>query len=1145
MLHLTVAGSLEPLADELADRLEVPLADPFTPEVVVVPGAGVRDWVTRRVAGRLGVAANLDFAFPAALVARVLGDDDGYRAWAVGPLTWAIHEVLVERGEELGLPADAVRARAIADLFDRYALYRPGMVLRWSAGDDVGATGLALDEHQRWQPALWRDVQHRLGGGPTDAQRLAASAGPAGGRGRRPPRRGARAGVPLRPGQPAVAPPRPGVRPGAPCEVHVLAPVASPADWAWVADRLTGPLALPVLRSDDAAVAGSAHPLVTGWGRTSRRPTCCFGAAQQVDRPDIVAPDPPPPLPADASVLARLQHGIRADAWTDAGVVRELPVLDAADPSIRWHRTYGPARQVEVLRDALLHLLEERDDDGSPRFEPRDVAVLCADPGGFAPLVEATFAGDPDHGVPRLPVQVADRSLRRDNALLDAAAGLLDLLDGRLRASSVVAFASRAPVRHRFGLDADALGRISEWVEATNVRWGLDAEGQATFGLPAALDGVHTWRAGLDQLLLGATMAAGGHRLGPGDVVPFADVEGDDVTVAGALAELLHHLGAAVTALRTPCSVADWVGALGEALPTLCSVPDADAWQWLAVERTLAAVADEATVDGAPRTQPVEPAELAALLRARLAGSPGRPRFGTGAITVSSLTAQRGVPHRVVCLLGLDDDVTAGGLAAAEDLVAAEPCLGDRDPRSEQRAQLLDAVLAAGERLVICSTGHDLRTNAEVPPAVALAELFDVIDATVRVPDGADEGITRARDLLTVDHPRQAWAEAAFLPGGLGVDGPWSFDAGARSAAEARRGQGAVELFLPEPLPPPEPVAGLDHGGAPVVPLADLIAACANPAKVLLQGRLGVRLPDEDEVAEDQIPVKLAGLDKWKITRALLDAHLEAGRADDGSQVVDPATWERVERRRGAVPPLAFGDTAVVEARTRVRQLLAQLSIELGDVPHDPQTVAVEVRVVDADGTEVVIEGHVPGVCDDLVVTITPSSLKDKDLLTAWVRLAVLSGVDPSRRWRSITVGGARDGKKGKLGVQRVELQEAGRADEVVAAVLRLHRTAGRDAVPFFPATSRALFCDGVPAARGRWFDRYGEAEDAWIGRLFPTDFDALLVLPVRPDEQIGGAEATSRLRYWAEQLWGTMARTATVLESEPALPAVDEEGAP
>ena len=66
----------------------------------------------------------------------------------------------------------------------------------------------------------------------------------------------------------------------------------------------------------------------------------------------------------------------------------------------------------------------------------------------------------------------------------------------------------------------------------------------------------------------------------------------------------------------------------------------------------------------------------------------------------------------------------------------AEPHLGERDPRSEDRQLLLDALLAATERLIVTYSGNDERTNAPRPPAVPVGELLDAVDATVRCEDG-------------------------------------------------------------------------------------------------------------------------------------------------------------------------------------------------------------------------------------------------------------------------------------------------------------------------------------------------------------------------------------------------------------------------
>jgi len=1137
--RLTVAESLAPLAEVLADELSRPASDdPFAPELVVIPGDGVRTWLTGRLARHLGatptgadgVVANLDIVFPATLIRAALGEHAGLGRWAVGPLGWAIHHVATQPGADLDIIADPVRARAIADLFDRYALHRPAMVAGWSQGRDVDGIGAPLAEHDRWQPRLWRAVQDHLGG-HSDVERtielVAAlrSATPSPELGALPPRVFVFGLATLPPLHLDVL-----TALATHTDVHVLAPTPSPGRWRAVRAELRPPLALPVPRGADLVPVGPGHPLVTNWGRTSREAhVLLLDAIAHLPGATVEPPalgEPPNP---SATLLSRLQFDLRDD--TAIGPARRThatptadprPTLQPTDRSVRWHRCHGTARQVEVLRDALLHVLEEREPDGTPRFEPRDIAVLTPDVARFAPLISAVFAGDPQHGLPTIPVQVADRSLRQDDPILDAAGALLDLLDGRFRASAVLAFASRSAVRHRFGLDTVAIGRLSEWVEATNVRWGLGPDDQVAFGLPDGLD-AHTWQAGLDQLLVGVAMSSDGVRLGPGAVAPYPTLGADDIDVLGAVADLLHELVRATTALRTPSSVDAWCNALASALGALCAVPDDEAWRWRGVETAIESFRTEATVDGEPRPETIDPVDLATLFRRRLATDNGRPRFGTGAVTVSSLTAQRGVPHRVICLLGLDDDVAAGSLASTEDLTGDPPCVGDRDARSEQRSQLLDAVLAAGDRLILLSSGHDLRTNTDVPPIVPLAELLDVIDASVRPPDGA-----LAREELTLHHPRQSWARAAFVAGALDGDGPWSFDTGALAAAWEQGHHPETPPFLPTPLEEPE------HEG-PVL-LDALVDACTKPIELMLRRRLGVSQAVEAHDHDDRIPLTLDPLERWKLTDALLDGRLDPA----GSwSAADETAWERHERRRGAVPPRGFGDEAIKTAADLAERLVAAVSTELGSESYAPRPLELDLALGEPDDEPRRITGRVPGACGSTLVTVTASRLKPKHLLTAWVHLAAVVATDPDRPWRAVTIGRAPKGEK--LAVQRLTLRSPDAARQILSLLCDLHRRAMTDAVPFFPDVTRALYLDDEAQARTDWEGRYGERNNRWTSIVLPFDFDELRALPPRADEHWpGGATSPSRLESWAQRVWGAVDDTTSIEEEKLSPLAAD-----
>ncbi len=1108
--RLRVAPSLDLLVDDLVEVLARPFADPFVPEVVAVPGDGVRAWLVHRLAERLGtpgagVVANIEFVYPAEVVRRALGDRDTASAWGVGPLTWVIHAVLHEHGETLGQQPGLLRARAIADLFDRYTLHRPAMVTAWGAGRDVDAADQALSPGHLWQPRLWRMVRDRLGG-ISDVERTARAAIDLAVGRLEPqlPERVVLFGLASLPG--------PHLRVLAALshsvDVHVFAPAPSMSLWHQLRALPPDPLHLPLDRRDDPSAHLGRHPLLASWGRAAREAhLLLLDATREVTSEVRAIDDGHHRMSADAPVLTRLQVALENDV---APVADERPVLAAADRSVEWHRCHGPARQVEVLRDIVLHLLEETEPDGSHRFAPRDISVLCPDVPTFAPFAQAAFAGDPDNGVPAVPLRVADRSLRADNVLLDAVAALLALLDGRFAASAVLAFASLPPVRRRYSLDTERLERIGSWAQATNVRWGLDADHRQTYGVPAEVV-AHTWQSGLDQLLLGATMADAGPRLGPGGTVPYGDIEGSDVETAGLLAELVHDLARAVTALAGPTSAAAWCDAVADAARSLLAAPEEDGHLWRDLDALLTELRDDTSL-GTDAADRVDGSEIAALLVERLAGRSGRPRFGTGAVTLSSLTAQRGVPHRVVVLLGLDGDIAGAGAVGADDLSANPACVGDRDPRSELRAQLLDAVRAAGDRLILLSTGRDVRTNAEVAPAVPLAELMDLVDATVRTVDGRPVSET-----LSVQHPRQAWSIRAVTPDAL-RPGSWTFDAGVVRAASVSRSGPDLDPLV---VAPPDDLTRIS--------VRDLLTVVRNPVQSLLQGRLGVWLDRESDPVEDLIPVDVTALELWRVCDELLTARLAAEAAWDDHR---REQWIDIQRALGAIPPLDLGRDELREADARVAALLQiRDAVRGGTTLALTETVGIDLDVV-VDGVTYSVAGEIAGVCDDTAVTMSASRLRPASALFCWVQASLLA-VQTGRPSRAAVVGRpAKNRAAGPIAqavVVRVGSRDAG--NQALAVLVDMLRRARRSVVPVLPGTTQALFAGDDVAARDSWTGAYfpGEGGDDWVSFVRPgLSYDDLIAeSPLADETGSGWTDHASRVERWAHRVWGGLAATA------------------
>lgn len=665
-LHLHRAERTDLLAERLGALLAVPPADPFATDVVMVPARGVERWLSQRLSHLLGaiggdgVCAGVQFRSPASLIAELTvhtGIDGPERAdpWSPEALTWpllavidahcdqpwcrilAAHlghfddgaEALLRRGRRYAV------ARRLAGLFASYARQRPHLLVDWLDGADTdGAGGPST---RTWPGSRrcggpWSLWSPWTGSSPASAPpadaRAAARRGAA--RGARPavavrahPAGGDRCGTADRVGHPPRAAP--------------VAAAPSDALWRQMQDMATGPA---VARRDDPSATVAAHPLLTTLGRDARELRRAL--------PTAATDDYLGPAPAADTLLGWLQSDIAANAVRPAGRHHR-----AGDRSVQVHSCHGAARQVDVLREVLLGLLHD-----DPSLQPRDIVVMCPDIETYAPLIAAGFglgelAGE-NHPAHLLRVQLADRALHQTNPLLAVAAELLDLADGRATASAVLNLAQAPPVRGRFAFTDDDIEVITGWVQQTNIRWGFDAEHRRRYGLG---DFVHnTWRFGLDRILTGVAMSQDSQAW-LGTALPLDDVGSNRVELAGRLTEFVDRVQRALDSLTGAQPLPAWLAALTDAVAALTRVDTDDGWQQGQLDREFAQVLTDA--GDRAGTDLLLP-DVRSLLGNCLAGRPTRANFRTGSLTVCTMVPMRSVPHRVVCLVGVDDGVFPG-----------------------------------------------------------------------------------------------------------------------------------------------------------------------------------------------------------------------------------------------------------------------------------------------------------------------------------------------------------------------------------------------------------------------------------------------------------------------------------------------------
>ncbi|SKG65922.1 Exodeoxyribonuclease V, gamma subunit (RecC) [Mycobacteroides abscessus subsp. bolletii] len=1067
-LHLRRAERTDMLADGLARLLAEPAPDPFTEELVLVPAKGIERWLSQRLSDRLGVCAGVRFRSPRSLIAEITGTVDN-DPWSPDALVWPLLAVIdenldqswavplashlgaFEAGEERELRQGRryAVARRLAGLFASYARQRPGLLVSWLDGDPA-------EPDLAWQPPLWRALVSRVDAVPPhvrhDQVRARLREAPSD----LPPRISlfGHTRLPVTDVEllDALATHH---------ELYLWLPHPSDALWQTLAsDRDRG----PVPRREDIAHRSVRHPLLATLGRDVRE--------LQRALPEPTSDEYLSGTTFSDSLLGWLQSDLAADEVRPQG-----RALAAHDHTVQVHSCHGPARQIDVLREVLLGLLAD-----DPTLEPRDILVMCPDIETYAPLISARFGLGESvpgaHPAHQLRVRLADRALVQTNPLLTVAGQILSLASGRATASEVLNLAEATPVRMRFGFTDDDLDAITAWVREANIRWGFDPEHRAPYGV----DFLHnTWRFGIDRILAGVAVSEDAHAW-LGATLPLDDVSSNRVELAGRFAEFVSRLHTTVTALSGTRSLAEWLTILSTGIDALAT--DSEDWPRSQMLREFAEIQDAAVPIS------LQLSDIRALLDRHLAGRPTRANFRTGTLTVCTMVPMRSVPHRVVCLVGLDDGVFPRlGAVDGDDALARDPMTGERDIRSEDRQLLLDAIGAATETLVLTYTGANEYSGQARPPAVPLAELLDTLDITTSHP---------VRDQIHITHPLQPFDIRNVTPGGVLPGHPFTFDSTALIAARAAAGARAERPpFICGPLPAPDVTD---------VALTDLAAFFNHPIKGFFRA-LDYTLPWDVDGVSDDMPVEIDALEEWTVGDRLLADMLRG---------MTPADAQQAEWRRGTLPPGQLGWRRVSELRDRCAALAAETR---GYRTDDSRAFDIDIDL----GGGRRVTGTVSPVFGERLVSVTYSRLDAKHLLQSWIPLVALSAHDHQREWSAVCIGRARRGPQPLV-------RSLGRPTDplgVLRDLVAIYDAGRREPLPLPLKTSYAWAQarrdrdDPELQAGYRWRSGNfpGEDADPAVERAFGKGIWLRhLMQPLRPGEETEGE--TNRLGAYSARLW-------------------------
>ncbi|MEM8593787.1 MAG: exodeoxyribonuclease V subunit gamma [Pseudomonadota bacterium] len=780
MIHIYQSCSLDTLYQHLTTQLTDVYASHslslFERLNILVQSPAMEKWLQVKLAHELGVIANLSFPMPASFIWSLYGqcvDADTLErtnAFTKPSMSWQLMQLLDEQLalEESTLP-DFVASyvsrlhaqhsssqaqlmqfqfcQTMADVYDQYLVFRPDWLRHWEANTPTDIHS----PNESWQAELWRlliarqtdpkRASHRV---QLNDQTLAAL------RHSTPPEC-----VSVQPlfvfGLSSLPPQHLHMLQALSQHIdvhvfvqtpsaHYFSDLQSTRKQAWIQSHTS--LASESATNDDNHVDWSdlhfceGNPLVASMSGPIKQLAEQLNEMEQhnwvLDDNEFEEPDL-----AQESVLKYTQYEIRQltfagqmDSWFDQPISRADAthehghVIADNDHSLQIHACHSRVRELEVLHNQLLRCFALDDS-----LRPDDVLIMTPDPSLYAQHIGHVFGVNPNESG-YLPMAVSDTNLLSDSPLVENFINLINIGKHRFKASHIVQLLQQPTVHERWGFDDSDRDLITQWIDTLGVHWAWDAEDKAQYDVPTSSK--FTWSNAMQRSVLGLMMET--------ETTPFQNqlahpaITPSTEGLWGRWFDFLHALNALRQRLSKPKPIAQWTQLFVELLNTFF---DADNMQYhrhhdqfalQQLQHILSDITQSAELN--TYNTPVSLELIQSLLNERLSKPTQSFQLMSGKINLTSLLPMRGIPFKVICLIGMNDgEYPAPDTRVEFNLMNHTPSqIGDRSRREEDAHQFLQAIVSAQDCLHISYIGRNIKDNSPLNPSSFIQELIHYLD---------------------------------------------------------------------------------------------------------------------------------------------------------------------------------------------------------------------------------------------------------------------------------------------------------------------------------------------------------------------------------------------------------------------------------
>ena len=929
----------------VTDLIESPLSNPFDPDILVVPNHGMQRWLSIQLASKIGIAANHRFHFPNELLDTIFQFtvEDYQKPQISGRdhLLWIIYFLLPKIAEltsfqeirhyiQSGNDFKVFQfSKKLAGLFDQYSMYRPA----WILSNEQKAN------EEDWQKELWNIIysQFQINLAPHWVKKLKQNNN-----------------LSLKnqlPSRISIF----GISNLTPLHLEVIDFLSkfttinfyflNPSMEYWV--EIQSPKTISKKKKKSPEIdqyLDEGNRLLAYLANVGRE---FFGNMIQNNLIDDFGTDF---FRIKESPESLLEH-IQDDIFHLQNPTPPKSVSNT-DYSVQIHSCHSPMREVEVLHDQILNLL-----DLDPELNPSDIIVMMPDIEKYATLILAVFSQDIRPGE-QIPLTIADRIIVQKNPILQGLFKILELVKGQFTRSEILDLLDLTGIQKNFNFSEKDVEKLKIWITDANIKWGIDADHRADLGAPA----IHetSWEFGIERILTGFAIPLNEAELfkisDKVTILPYDHVNGQDTEIFGIFLDLFNKLKLLVkpgkNCLLNKRTLTDWGIVINQLIDEFFNTES----EWDSELEIVYQFLERINLIDQLLENPaaVDFEVFIHYLRSELEEQKSSYGFLGAGVTFCSMLPMRTIPAKVVMLMGMNEsDFPRKNRSLSFDLMTKNKRQGDRSIKDEDRYMFLEAILSVKQFLYLSYVGQSIHDNTTIPPSIVITELLDYIETGYQLPEGS------LIDQIVCQHALQAFNPKYFDP-----EEPrfFSYSNENLKAITQKKSQNTLKPFI----------TNIKTDIPTSISAIDLTAFFNNPSKYLLKHQLGIHLETQDNVISDQEAFAIDSLIAYQIQTSILEQCVKQENVSD---------YQEILYKGGKIPLGAAGEKQYRSLEKETIMLLDQIKT-LGNLSNKSEiayTISIEGNILKG----------ILGITDHKIVHYYPSKLKPVHYLRLWIEQAI------------------------------------------------------------------------------------------------------------------------------------------------------------